>query len=57
METTLFRAFLETADAGSLSRAARQLEISQPSLTVQIQRLVIAQLAKAAPEPKRAGFQ
>ena len=39
METTLFRAFLETADAGSLSRAARQLEISQPSLTVQIQRL------------------
>ena len=39
METTLFRAFLETADAGSLSRAARQLKISQPSLTVQIQRL------------------
>ena len=39
METTLLRAFIETADAGSLSRAARQLEISQPSLTVQIQRL------------------
>ena len=39
METTLLRAFIETADAGSLSRAARQLAISQPSLTVQIQRL------------------
>lgn len=39
METTLLRAFIETADAGSLSRAARQLVISQPSLTVQIQRL------------------
>jgi len=39
METTLLRAFIETADAGSLSRAARQLALSQPSLTVQIQRL------------------
>jgi LysR family hydrogen peroxide-inducible transcriptional activator len=39
MDTTLLRAFLETADAGSLSRAARTLELSQPSLTGQIQRL------------------
>ncbi len=39
MDTTLLRAFLETADAGSLSRAARQLMLSQPSLTAQIQRL------------------
>jgi len=39
MDTTLLRAFLETADAGSLSRAARSLELSQPSLTGQIQRL------------------
>lgn len=39
MDTTLLRAFLETADAGSLSRAARNLALSQPSLTVQIQRL------------------
>jgi LysR family transcriptional regulator, hydrogen peroxide-inducible genes activator len=39
VETTLLRAFLETADAGSLSRAARQLALSQPSLTAQIQRL------------------
>ena len=39
MEITLLRAFLETADAGSLSRAARVLELSQPSLTGQIQRL------------------
>ncbi len=39
MDTTLLRAFLETADAGSLSRAARQLRLSQPSLTAQIQRL------------------
>jgi len=39
MDTTLLRAFIETADAGSLSRAARHLSISQPSLTVQIQRL------------------
>lgn len=39
MDSTLLRAFLETADAGSLSRAARQLGISQPSLTLQIQRL------------------
>ena len=39
MDTTLLRAFVETADAGSLSRAARQLALSQPSLTGQIQRL------------------
>jgi LysR family hydrogen peroxide-inducible transcriptional activator len=39
MDRTLLRAFLETADAGSLSRAARRLGISQPSLTLQIQRL------------------
>lgn len=39
MDTTLLRAFIETADAGSLSRAARQLMLSQPSLTAQIQRL------------------
>jgi LysR family transcriptional regulator, hydrogen peroxide-inducible genes activator len=39
MDTSLLRAFLETADAGSLSRAARQLALSQPSLTAQIQRL------------------
>ncbi len=39
MDTTLLRAFLETADAGSLSRAAKQLSLSQPSLTAQIQRL------------------
>jgi len=39
MDITLLRAFLETADAGSLSRAARMLELSQPSLTGQIQRL------------------
>jgi LysR family transcriptional regulator, hydrogen peroxide-inducible genes activator len=39
MDTTLLRAFLETADAGSLSRAARELGLSQPSLTAQIQRL------------------
>src|SRR5215813_6274529 len=39
MDSILLRAFLETADAGSLSRAARQLGLSQPSLTVQIQRL------------------
>ena len=39
MDSTLLRAFLETADAGALSRAARALGISQPSLTVQIQRL------------------
>ena len=35
----LLRAFVETADAGSLSRAARHLSLSQPSLTGQIQRL------------------
>ncbi len=39
MDTLLLRAFVETADAGSLSRAARQLALSQPSLTGQIQRL------------------
>ncbi len=39
MDSNLLRAFLETADAGSLSRAARQLGLSQPSLTGQIQRL------------------
>jgi LysR family hydrogen peroxide-inducible transcriptional activator len=39
MDSTLLRAFLETADAGSVSRAARQLGLSQPSLTVQIRRL------------------
>jgi LysR family hydrogen peroxide-inducible transcriptional activator len=39
MDGTLLRAFLEAADAGSLSRAARTLGITQPSLTLQIQRL------------------
>jgi LysR family transcriptional regulator, hydrogen peroxide-inducible genes activator len=39
MDEILLRSFLETADAGSLSRAARQLGLSQPSLTAQIQRL------------------
>jgi LysR family hydrogen peroxide-inducible transcriptional activator len=39
MDASLLRSFLETADAGSLSRAARQLEVSQPSLTAQVQRL------------------
>ena len=39
MDSTLLGAFLETADAGSLSRAARQLGLSQPSLTMQIRRL------------------
>lgn len=39
MDMVLLRAFLETADTGALSRAARQLGLSQPSLTVQIQRL------------------
>ena len=39
MDSTLFRAFLKTVDEGSLSRAARALGISQPSLTLQIQRL------------------
>ncbi len=38
MDSTLLRAFLETADAGSLTGAARRLGISQPSLTLQIQR-------------------
>ena len=39
MNIGLLNSFLTTADAGSLSRGARQLGISQPSLTVQIQRL------------------
>ena len=39
MDGTLLRAFVETADAGSLSRAAGLLGLSQPSLTAQIQRL------------------
>ena len=39
MDATLLRSFLETADAGSLSRAAQRLGLSQPSLTAQIQRL------------------
>ena len=39
MDTTLLRAFIETADAGTLSGAARRLSLSQPSLTAQIQRL------------------
>jgi LysR family transcriptional regulator, hydrogen peroxide-inducible genes activator len=39
MDSILLRAFLETVDAGSVSRAARQLGLSQPSLTLQIQRL------------------
>jgi LysR family hydrogen peroxide-inducible transcriptional activator len=39
MDTILLQAFLETANAGSLSRAARQLSVSQPSLTARIQRL------------------
>jgi len=39
MEPDLLIAFLEAADAGSLSRAARNLDLSQPSLTAQIQRL------------------
>lgn len=39
MDSTLLRAFVATADAGALSRAARELGLSQPSLTQQIQRL------------------
>jgi LysR family hydrogen peroxide-inducible transcriptional activator len=39
MDSVLLRAFLESADAGSMSRAALQLGISQPSLTLQVQRL------------------
>lgn len=39
MDTTLLRAFIETADTGTLSGAARRLALSQPSLTAQIQRL------------------
>lgn len=39
MNEVLLRSFIETADAGSLSRAARQLGLSQPSLTGQVQRL------------------
>lgn len=39
MDSGLLRAFLETADTGALSRAAKKLGLSQPSLTLQIQRL------------------
>ena len=39
MDAILLRGFVETAEAGSLSRAARQLGLSQPSLTGQVQRL------------------
>ncbi len=39
MDSSLLRTFLETADSGTMSRAARQLGLSQPSLTAQIQRL------------------
>lgn len=39
MDATLLRSFVETVQSGSLSRAARRLGISQPSLTAQIQRL------------------
>lgn len=39
MDVTLLRAFLEAADAGSLSQAARKLRLSQPSLTLQVKRL------------------
>jgi len=39
MDMTLLRAFVETADAGSLSRAAGHLGLSQPSLSGQIRRL------------------
>lgn len=39
MDSGLLRAFLETAETGTLSRAARALGVSQPSLSLQIQRL------------------
>jgi LysR family hydrogen peroxide-inducible transcriptional activator len=39
MELRLLTAFVETADAGTLSRAARRLGVSQPALTLQVQRL------------------
>lgn len=39
METNLLEAFVAAADTGALSRAARRLGISQPSLSVRIQRL------------------
>ncbi len=39
METGLLRAFVDTAEAGSVSRAARRLGIAQPSLSVQLKRL------------------
>ncbi len=39
MEPDLLRAFVESAEAGSFSRAARNLSLAQPSLTAQIQRL------------------
>lgn len=39
MDTGLLRAFVETADAGTVSRAAQRLGIAQPSLSVQLRRL------------------
>ncbi len=39
MDSELLRAFLDAAESGSLSRAARNLGISQPSLSARIQRL------------------
>lgn len=39
MDTTWLRAFVETAAAGSVSRAARRLGLSQPSVSVQLRRL------------------
>jgi LysR family hydrogen peroxide-inducible transcriptional activator len=39
MDTGSLRAFVETAAAGSVSRAARRLGVSQPSLSVQLRHL------------------
>lgn len=39
MDIDLLRAFVETADAGAMSRAARALGVSQPALTLQVQKL------------------
>jgi LysR family hydrogen peroxide-inducible transcriptional activator len=39
MDTGSLRAFVETAAAGSVSRAARRLGVSQPSLSVQLRNL------------------
>jgi LysR family hydrogen peroxide-inducible transcriptional activator len=39
VDMVLLRSFLEIAAAGSISRAARRLGVSQPSLTAQVQRL------------------